>query len=34
MTEQGRIYRENPERAQQLAVSAGTTIGGPRPAAK
>lgn len=32
MTEQGRIYRENPERAAQLAKMAGTTIGGPQPA--
>lgn len=31
MTEQGRIFRENPERAKQMAASAGTTIGGPRP---
>lgn len=28
MSEQGRLYRENPERAQQLATQAGTTIGG------
>ena len=32
MTEQGRIYTENPARAEQLAKSAGTTIGGPKPA--
>ena len=31
MTEQGRIYRESPQRAEQLAKSAGTTIGGPQP---
>lgn len=34
MTEQGRLYKENPQRAEQLAKSAGTTIGGQRPAAK
>ena len=34
MTEQGRLYKENPTRADQMAKSAGTTIGGPRPAAK
>lgn len=34
MTEQGKIYRENPARAEQLAKSAGTTIGGPRPVGK
>jgi hypothetical protein len=33
MTAQGRIYQENPERARQLAQVAGTTVGGPRPAA-
>lgn len=32
MTEQGKIYRENPERAEQLAKQAGTTIGGAMPA--
>jgi|LSQX01.1.fsa_nt_gb hypothetical protein len=32
MTEQGRILNENRTRAEQLAKSAGTTIGGPRPA--
>lgn len=32
MTKQGQIYRESPERAEQLAKQAGTTIGGPRPA--
>ena len=31
MTEQNRIYRENPQRAQQLARSAGTSIGGLQP---
>lgn len=31
MTEQGRIYKENPTRAAQLAKSAGTSIGGGRP---
>ena len=31
MTEQGRILKENRSRAEQLAKSAGTTIGGPRP---
>lgn len=31
MTEQGKVYRENPQRAEQLAKSAGTSIGGPRP---
>lgn len=34
MTEQGRLYRENPTRAEQMAKSAGTTIGGQRPAVK
>lgn len=34
MTEQGRMYKENPTRAEQMAKSAGTTIGGQRPAAK
>lgn len=34
MTEQGRMYKENPAKAEQLAKAAGTTIGGPRPAAK
>lgn len=32
MTEQGRIYTESPQRAEQLAKAAGTTIGGARPA--
>lgn len=31
MTEQGRILRENPDKAKQLATAAGTTIGGRRP---
>lgn len=34
MTEQGRIYQENSARADQLARSAGTTVGGPRPRSK
>lgn len=34
LTEQGRLVRENRTRAEQLAKSAGTTIGGARPAAK
>lgn len=34
MTEQGRIYRENPTKADQMAKSAGTSIGGPRPKGK
>lgn len=34
MTEQGRIYNENAGKAEQLAKSAGTTIGGPRPRSK
>jgi hypothetical protein len=33
MTEQARIYKESPARADQLAKSAGTTIGGQKPAA-
>lgn len=33
MTAQGRAYQENPERARQLAASAGTTVGGSRPPA-
>lgn len=33
MTEQGKIARENPTKAQQLAQLAGTTVGGPRPSA-
>lgn len=34
MTEQGRIYSENPTRAEQMAKSAGTKIGGARPTRK
>ena len=34
MTEQAKIYTENPTRADQLAKAAGTRIGGPRPVAK
>lgn len=34
MTEQGKILRENPTRADQLAKSAGTTVGGRKPAAR
>lgn len=34
MTEQGRIYKENPTKAEQLAKAAGTTLGGTRPAPK
>lgn len=34
LTEQGRIYKENPTRAAEMAKSAGTTIGGERPASK
>jgi hypothetical protein len=34
MTEQGRIYKENPTRAEQLAKAAGTKIGGQRPPKK
>lgn len=34
MTEQGRIVRENPARAKQLAEVAGTSVGGLRPQAK
>ena len=32
LTEQGRIYKENSGKAEQLAKAAGTTIGGPKPA--
>lgn len=31
MTEQGKIYKENPDRARQLAKAAGTSLGGGRP---
>lgn len=34
MTKQGEILRANPTRAEQLARAAGTTVGGPKPAAK
>lgn len=34
MTEQGQILKDNPTRAEQLARSAGTTIGGKRPEKK
>lgn len=34
VTEQGKMVRENKTRAEQMAKSAGTTVGGPRPAAK
>lgn len=34
MSEQGKILRENPSRADQLAKAAGTTVGGPKPAPK
>ena len=34
MTQQGQIYNENPAKAEQMARSAGTSIGGQRPAAK
>lgn len=34
MSEQGKILRENPTRAEQLAKAAGTTVGGPKPAPK
>lgn len=33
MTAQGKVVREDPERAQRMAKSAGTVIGGPKPAA-
>lgn len=32
MTEQGKLMRENPTRAEQMAKAAGTTVGGGRPA--
>jgi len=34
LTEQGRVYQENPERAERMAQSAGTSIGGPKPRPK
>lgn len=34
MTQQGQVYSENPAKAEQMARSAGTTIGGPRPVSK
>ena len=34
LTKQGKLYRENPERAGQLAKAAGTTIGGKKPLPK
>jgi hypothetical protein len=34
MTKQSNLYRENPERAEQMAKAAGTSVGGERPAAK
>lgn len=34
MTEQAKIYRENPQRAEQMATSAGTKLGGMKPAKK
>lgn len=34
MTEQGRIYQESSTKADQMARSAGTTVGGPRPTGK
>lgn len=34
MTEQGKLVRENPGRAAQMAKAAGTTVGGPRPQKK
>lgn len=34
MTEQGRLYNENRERAEQMAKAAGTSIGGAKPAKK
>lgn len=33
LTAQGQLLRENPDRAHQMAKAAGTTVGGPRPAA-
>lgn len=34
VTEQGRVYKEDPAKAERLAKAAGTTIGGPRPVVK
>lgn len=34
LTEQGRVFQENPERASTLAKAAGTTVGGARPVPK
>ncbi|MGY2048904.1 hypothetical protein [Methylobacterium sp. JK268] len=34
MTEQGRLFREDPAKAERLAKAAGTTVGGPRPPAR
>lgn len=34
LTEQGKVLRENPQRADQLAKAAGTTVGGRRPTPK
>lgn len=34
MTEQGRVYSESPTKAEQMARSAGTTVGGQRPTRK
>lgn len=34
MTEQGKMLRENPTKAEQMAKSAGTKVGGPRPVKK
>lgn len=34
LTEQGKLVKENPGRADQMAASAGTTVGGPRPTKK
>ena len=34
LTQQGQIYTENPAKADQMARSAGTTVGGPRPQRK
>ena len=34
LTQQGQVYNENPAKADQMARSAGTTVGGPRPQGK